>query len=75
MSDNEKRVLDFLRDQYNADAPYCCFDFIKQHTTLDRKVIRRACRSLARRGLAVYGKGLWTEDGEMAGAGYRAVMP
>lgn len=37
---------------------------------LDRPRIRRACRSLARKGLAEYHRGLWTEDGEMAGAGY-----
>lgn len=35
-----------------------------------RAGVRRACRSLARKGLAEYHKGLWTEDGEPAGAGY-----
>ena len=39
-------------------------------TPLDRSVIRRAIRSLARKGLAEYHKGLVTEDGEFAGAGY-----
>jgi hypothetical protein len=36
----------------------------------DRAVIRRSCRYLARRELAEYHRGLWTEDGDLAGAGY-----
>ena len=39
---------------------------------LDRKQVRRACRSLARKGLAQFGSGLFTEDGEVAGSGYTA---
>ena len=35
-----------------------------------RAEVRRACRSLWRKGLASYHRGLQTEDGEMAGAGY-----
>jgi hypothetical protein len=39
-----------------------------------RTAVRRACRSLARKGLAEYHKGLWTMDGVPGGAGYAATM-
>ncbi len=52
---------------------YFSFNGIEQRTLkLDIKEIRRACRSLARKDLAVYGRGLWTDDGEPAGSGYAA---
>jgi len=38
---------------------------------MERKEVRRIVRHLARRGLTEFGKGLWTEDGEPAGSGYR----
>jgi hypothetical protein len=46
------------------------FRGIAARTKLKRKEIRRAARSLARKGLAEFQKGLWTEDGEVAGSGY-----
>ena len=36
--------------------------------------VRRAVRALARKGVAVYGRGLFTEDGEVAGAGYALTL-
>lgn len=41
-------------------------------TGLDRKIIRRACRSLARKGLAKCCHGLCDEDGNFRGSGYIA---
>ena len=37
---------------------------------LTKDMARAACRSLRDRGYAIFMKGLFTEDGEMAGAGY-----
>ncbi len=63
------KVLSFLCN----DSGWC-FPFapIMQDTGLDRASVRRACRLLKRKGLAEYHKGLWSEDGEMGGAGYCA---
>ncbi|MCW2276336.1 DNA-binding MarR family transcriptional regulator [Rhodoblastus acidophilus] len=57
-----------------ANGDYCFrnFTFLSRETGLDRQQVRRACRSLARKGLAVFGRGLWTEDGTPAGSGYAA---
>lgn len=67
----ERKVLAVLvRDLH----PQTAFPFnpIIERTGLQRRVVRRACRSLTRKGLAYFAKGLWTEDGEMVGAGYGA---
>lgn len=37
----------------------------------DVRKVRRIVRHLARRGLTEYKSGLWNDDGEMAGSGYR----
>jgi len=74
---NEDMVLTCLQE--NRDD-YCGFSFlsfrqIEDRIGLDRKKIRRACRSLARKGEAEFSSGLWTEDGGMAGSGYAATKP
>lgn len=70
----ERRVLKALCGVWCADCDFCYLGFkgIGRRTRLSRKLIRRACRSLRRKGLAEYGRGLWTEDGEVAGSGYAA---
>lgn len=70
LNQNERLVLKFLSDGIHDDG--WCYPFapIVEETKLDRKTVRRACRSLARRGLAEYKRGLWSYDGEPAGAGY-----
>lgn len=59
------RALAGLSDGY-------CQGFVPltKRTGLTRSAVRRACRSLRRKGLAEFHTGLWTDDGEMAGAGY-----
>jgi hypothetical protein len=54
-----------------------CFPFrtiMRQGGCADRAQVRRWVRQLARKGLAEYHKGLWTEDGTPAGAGYGLTM-
>jgi len=71
LTDNERRVLRALYAAYDYDGfGYLNFKGIARRARLPRKEIRRACRSLARKGFAEYGRGLWSEDGEVAGSGY-----
>lgn len=57
-------------DEYGGGCYFLPFAPIERATGLDRKTVRRACRSLTRKGLAQFARGLWTDEGEMAGAGY-----
>ena len=73
LNENECKVLTVLAD----DLDYCGFCYssfarIADNCLLDVRQVRRACRSLARKGLAEYKRGLWTEEGEPAGSGYGA---
>lgn len=43
---------------------------VEQFTGIPREVCRALIRGLIDDGLAEYHKGLWSEDGEPAGAGY-----
>lgn len=67
---NEQIVLSFLNEHYSSEG--WCFSFrpIAAETGLDRQRVRRACRSLARKGLTEYVRGLWSDSGEPAGSGY-----
>ncbi len=67
------KVLKFLADEYSED--FGCFSFkgIMSGTRVeDRAAVRRACRLLARKGLARYERCLWSDSGEPRGAGYGA---
>lgn len=70
ISDRESKALAALVEYY--EEQYACFSTIASDSGIDQDRIRRTVRSLARKGLAEYAKGLWTEDGEPAGSGYRA---
>ena len=69
----ETKVLAALVSGFDPESSFYSFAVIMETSGIgDRKAVRRACRSLARKGLAQYGSGLWTEDGAMAGSGYAA---
>ena len=71
MTEDQRKCLEALGDQTAPNAEMCMpFAPLMQHTGLDRKTVRRNVRALARKGLAEYFRGLWTEGGEPAGAGY-----
>ena len=71
LNDNERKVLAALN--YNEDGIcFSGFAFLMEETGLDRKAVRRSCRSLKRKGLAQFASGLWNEDGEPRGSGYAA---
>jgi hypothetical protein len=46
------------------------FRVVERDTEFPLSDVRRSIRALARKGLAEFHKGLSTEDGEFAGAGY-----
>lgn len=70
-----RKVLEVLDELAKGDwlegSCYFGFKTISKASGLDRKEARRIVRHLARNNLAEYAKGLVTEDGELAGAGYR----
>ena len=72
LNEAEAKVLNVLAHIYGHDENCYGFAPIAKHTKLDRPTVRRACRFLARRGLAAYERALWSHDGEPAGAGYCA---
>lgn len=65
----EKRVLAWLAENSDDGMDFCSFAPICSELNLTRAAVRRACRALARKELAVYARGLWDEDGPR-GAGY-----
>jgi DNA-binding MarR family transcriptional regulator len=71
LNESEQKVLRYLVEHFSGVGWCLPFSPIVRDTGLDRKAVRRACRSLARKGLAQYERGLW-DDERPAGAGYCA---
>jgi DNA-binding IclR family transcriptional regulator len=70
---SHRKVLEVLGEE-GCDIDgfnYLTFAMISNRTQMDRREVRRIARHLARKGWTEYGKGLWTEDGELFGSGYR----
>ena len=72
LTENERKVFDFLADSFDSDYPFYAFGSLANETGLDRKQVREACRSLRAKGLAEYRAGLFDDDGKPWGSGYRA---
>lgn len=70
MQENHKVVLAALALITTPEEFYVPFSRLQEETGMDRATVRRVCRHLARRGYAEYRKGLFTEDGYVAGSGY-----
>jgi RIO-like serine/threonine protein kinase len=68
----ERKVLRALAASYFNDRDFCFLPFrpLMDRTRLPRTEVRRAARSLARKELAAYGRGLCSEDGDFVGSGY-----
>jgi Mn-dependent DtxR family transcriptional regulator len=54
----------------DPDYGYLSFDQIAHRSGVERYRVRRFVRALARKGLVQYGRGLWSDEGDMRGAGY-----
>lgn len=67
---HELLALIALDESYGSEGPYLCFAEIGSRAHLDRRQTKRAVRRLAKKGLAHYRGGLFTEDGRVAGGGY-----
>lgn len=73
ISENERKCLEYLAEIYPNDEANCTyFRIIAQETGLKEKKVRIYVRSLARKGLAEYVRGLFDMDGMVAGSGYMA---
>lgn len=62
-------VLDWMNDEL-GDEWYTGIQRVSEALGIPREIARAVLRVLRQRGLVAYKSGLWTEDGEMAGAGY-----
>lgn len=70
ISQHEEEVLEFLAGA-SSDCSQCSYFIqISEGTGLDVKLVRRSCRSLRRKGLVEFWRGLMTDDNEVAGSGY-----
>lgn len=74
ISERERKVLEVLVETYrNSEEGTCRYmKYIAQDCGLEYSQVRRAVRSLARKGLAEYHRGLFNDDGMVAGSGYCA---
>lgn len=67
LSDEKAAILKFL-----GEKPDWCFPFlpIQKEFGMERNEVRRICRYLAKHNLLEFTRGLFNEDGEVAGSGY-----
>jgi Mn-dependent DtxR family transcriptional regulator len=70
LTEEHQRVLLALADFSREQELYLPFRRIVSESEVEPHRIRRIVRHLARKGLAQYERGLWTDDGEPAGSGY-----
>lgn len=71
MTADALKILEALGRKTVPEGMHCVpFKPIIQATGFDRSKTRRIVRLLARKDLAEYWRGLCTDDGDFAGAGY-----
>lgn len=73
LTPSQRKVLRALANYYDSYGDGFCyvgFGPLARKTRLPRNQVRRAARALARKGLAHFSRGLFNEDGEVAGSGY-----
>lgn len=74
LSEDEATVLRALAEDYHGEVDWQALHFVtimRRAGMASRSRVRALVRGLAQKGLARYERGLFTEDGETAGAGYR----
>lgn len=73
LSEREEKVLNVLAYYRDDEEERCVYmKTIAEETKLTVVQVRRSVRALARKGLAEYHRGLFDEDGKVAGSGYCA---
>ncbi len=70
VSERELQCLEALAEHYSEDCDCLYMRSIARITNLTIPQVRRSVRSLARKGLTKYVRGLFDEDGMVAGSGY-----
>lgn len=72
LSSEQKVVLKALAEVFSPyeGFTYRGFKSLSERTMIRKARVRVVTRQLARKGLAEYAKGLFNEDGQVAGAGY-----
>ena len=72
----ERTVLAELAEARRCNGEFCFVRIakIEEATGLGPELIRAILRQLVDQGLAEYRRGLFTEDGEVAGSGYAATL-
>ena len=70
VSAREMKVLKVLADYYGSECPYLYTRTVAKKSGLNKKQARRSVRSLARKGLAEYMRGLFDDEGMLIGSGY-----
>lgn len=68
-SELEAKVMLAWRE-YDGDLPYYSFKWIAACSNVPDHQVRRAVRALARKGFLELAKGLFTDEGTLAGSGY-----
>lgn len=72
VSEREQKCLEVLTRHFQSEGNYIYFRTIVKETKLTLQQVRRSVRSLARKGLAEFQRGLMDEEGNVAGSGYCA---
>lgn len=67
-----KELAEYFYDEVDWRAPR--MSYLAEEAELEVSQVRRAVRALTRKGLAAYERGLFDEDGMVAGSGYRATQ-
>jgi len=74
IGNKERLVLTLLVESFEDEANCYYIRGIANNTGLTEKEARRAVRSLARKGLTAHIKGLFDDEGMVAGSGYSATL-
>ena len=70
VSERQMRALKALARNYDSDANCLYFSTIAQRSGLTKQQARHAARALTRKGLAEFVRGLFDDEGLVAGSGY-----
>ncbi len=73
VSEREEMALMALYETYEDYGDELCiyFSVVAERSGLPLNKVRRTVRALARKELAIYQRGLFDDDGMVAGSGYR----
>jgi len=72
ISEKQEKVLRHLAEIYGDDSNCTYFKYTAKGTGLTVREVRLACRALKRKGYASFERGLFDDEGKVAGSGYCA---